>query len=237
MKTLLDAYNRRARFEPAVLVALPLGLATLAWFPAGAKAWALLWGFIAWSGGTTLLLNVARDSGKRKEPELFRRWGGKPSTRMLRHRDTANAALLRRRHEKLKQLLPSLRIPTAAQEAKDPAGADTAYESAVAFLIEKTRDTKVFDLLFAENCNYGFRRNLWGLKPTGISLATIGVVGTAALLIRNYMTGAALTPLSIGCLTVNVLLLLGWIFWFTPDWIKIPADAYAERLLASCDQL
>jgi hypothetical protein len=26
-------------------------------------------------------------------------------------------------------------------------------------------------------------------------------------------------------------------FWFTPTWVKIAADAYAEKLLASCESL
>ena len=81
-----DTYTRRARLYPALLVALPLGLATLAWFPEGLAGWGTLWGLVTWSGATALLAQVGRDKGRVKEPGLFEQWGGKPTTRMLRHR-------------------------------------------------------------------------------------------------------------------------------------------------------
>jgi hypothetical protein len=28
-----------------------------------------------------------------------------------------------------------------------------------------------------------------------------------------------------------------WLFLFTPNWVKIAADAYAERLLDACENL
>lgn len=33
-----------------------------------------------------------------------------------------------------------------------------------------------FDLIFKENVNYGFRRNLWGMKPVEIVVAIVSVV-------------------------------------------------------------
>lgn len=34
---------------------------------------------------------------------------------------------------------------------------------------------------------------------------------------------------------VNVILLLGWMFWFTPAWVIVVARKYAERLLETLD--
>ncbi len=98
---MLDQYTVRARLLPALLVALPAGVATLAWFPDGILGWGPVWGLVAWSGGTLLLAQLGRDAGKRKEPRLFELWGGKPTTRMLRHAGGANLVTLRRRHGKL----------------------------------------------------------------------------------------------------------------------------------------
>lgn len=236
MKLVSDPYLRRARLEPALLVALPLTLAMFAWWPAAVKQWGLLWSFVVWSGGSTLLANVARDSGKRKEASLFVSWGGKPTTRLLRFRGSANVALVARRHQQLQLLMPSLQLPTETSEIQDTNAADALYESSIAFLIEKTRDRKKFELLFDENCNYGFRRNLWGMRPLGLALASIGLVALAVLF-GWQVRANVVNPTTIACLAMTVLLLLGWIFWFTPGWVRIPAEAYAERLLASCDVL
>ena len=155
-----DVYNRRARLQPAFIVALPLGLAILAWSPDGFKGWTVLWSLLVWAGGTALLTHLARDLGKRKEPSLFEEWRGKPSTRMLRYADCENEVLVARRHESLQKALPELRIPTKAEELSDLKRSDDIYDSSVKWLLEKTRDKKKFPLVFEENCNYGFRE-LW----------------------------------------------------------------------------
>src|SRR5215470_9698934 len=119
----LDRYTIRARLVPALIVALPIALATVAWFPDGFHIWGTFWGLVTWAGGAALLAQVARDPGKRNEPSLFERWGGKPTVRRLRHRDAENATLLARYHAKLKAIM-KVKIPTAAQEAADPEAAD-----------------------------------------------------------------------------------------------------------------
>src|ERR1700728_226876 len=111
----LDTYARRARLQPALLTALPIALAVFAWFPPDLLKWATLSSFLTYAGGTALLAQVARDQGKRKQPELYRRWGGKPTTRGLRHRETVNHFLLARRHSQLQKLLPDLHFPSAEE--------------------------------------------------------------------------------------------------------------------------
>ena len=70
-------------------------------------------------------------------------------------------------HKKLSELLNGTAIPTPQDEKRDPERADQVYDACVSCLIERTRDKTRFRLLFEENCNYGFRRNLWGMKPLG----------------------------------------------------------------------
>jgi len=232
-----DTYVRRARLQPAMLVALPLGLATLAWSPGGVAGWGLVWSLFVFCGGTALMAQVARDRGKKKEPTLFHSWGGKPTTRLLRHRDAPNKTILSRRHQKLQRLVKGVRIPTPDEELADPAMADDAYDACTAFLLEKTRKKEEFPLVFEENCNYGFRRNLWGMKPLGATTSLVGTLATALLLVLNHRNGVGPSPIALVCAVLSLLLLLGWLVWFTPDWVRIPADAYAERLLAACEKL
>jgi len=237
MKTIFNSYTRRARLEPALITALPLGLATLAWFPTGIVGWGLFWGLIAWSGGTALLAQVARDRGKKQEPKLFQSWGGKPTTRFLRHRDVPNKFILERRHRKLTTLLPDLNIPSANQEHADPQKADEIYEACTAYLLERTRDTKQFPLIFEENCNYGFRRNLWGIRPIGIVLSLLGVTAVLVVIGLDLKKDTMPTPIVLTAALVNILLAGAWVFYFRPEWVRTTAEAYAERLLASIEIL
>jgi hypothetical protein len=229
-----DLYVRRARLQPALLVALPIALAVLAYFPTGVVGWGILWSLLVWCGGTALLAQIARDPGKRKEPELLARWGGKPTTRLLRHRDASNKALLARRHAKLAALISGQVMPTVEEESSSPTRADDIYDSCTAFLRAKTEDRKSFPLVFEENCNYGFRRNLWGMKPLGIFTA---VAGSLTILSGVILRLVPLQPLPILCGTLDILFVVIWVGWITPSWVRIAADSYAERLLAVCDSL
>lgn len=233
----LDQYTVRARLLPALIVALPPCIATLVWFPDGLHGWGAVWALIVWSGGTFLLAEIGRDAGKRKEPRLFQLWGGKPTTRLLRHEGAINRVLLTRRHAKLAALM-GIAVPTAAVEAADSDAADEVYEACVAFLRDNTRDRKQFDLIFKENCSYGFRRNLWGMKAVGSTLALLGLVAVAVIPLVDSLArvGPRLEIIAVVG-AVNLALLFGWLFVITPAWVRIPAEAYAERLLEACERL
>ncbi len=240
MNANLDIFNpyvRRARLQPAMLVALPFGLATLAFWPNGIAGWGTVWSLFVFCGGTALMAQMARDMGKIKEPGLFASWGGKPTTQLLRHRSTENKVLLFRRHERLKKLIPELYLPSPDEELADVAAADMAYDTCTAFLIEKTRKKDTFPLVFEENCNYGFRRNLWGMKPLGLATSLIGTGAVTAIVLLEMRSGKALSPTTIACGVINLVMLLSWIVWFTPSWVRIAGFAYADRLLAACETL
>lgn len=220
-----------------MLVMLPGVLAALAWFPEARNWWSAISGLLVASGVPFVLAQLGRDRGKRKEPMLFESWGGKPTTRLLRHRDTSNKVLLARRHRKLQGLLADIRIPTAEEEQRDPISADAVYDACVAFLLEKTRDKKHFPLVFEENCSYGFRRNLWGMKPLGVIVSILGTTSVFGLIVSEYLGGSTPPPIIFVYGLINLILLLLWLFWIAPKWVKVPADAYAERLLAACEDL
>ena len=236
MKFVPDAYTRYARIYPAFLVVLPLGVAVLAWVGIEPSGWKGLWALIVAAGGTALVSQVGRDAGKRKEAALFQRWGGKPTTRLLRHRDAPNQVLLKRRHEILGRL-SGLELPSAEEEAEEPTKADEVYEACASFLRSKTRDTKRFNLVFDENCSYGFRRNLWGMKALGLVVASIGAAALVGLLVKSYLDSVPISPITIICGLINLALLAGWLVRFTPNWVVLAADAYGERLLEVSEQL
>jgi hypothetical protein len=65
------------------------------------KSFNVLWNILVVGGGTALLAQIGRDLGKKKEPSLYEDWGGKTTTRLLRHREAKNKLTLARRHKKL----------------------------------------------------------------------------------------------------------------------------------------
>lgn len=238
MKSPLDAYTFRARLQPALIAAAPLPIAVATAYPAGLDWWTPLWALLAGCGATALLAELARDRGKEKQDELFRRWGGKPTTVRLRHRSAPNGTLIERVHEKLMELHPELQLPSPGQEAEDPLAADARYDAAAALLRERTRDRERFSLVFEELCGYGFRRNLWGLKPFALVAVTLGLgLMTAACAARFVgMIEVALPPLLAG-MSLQVILGLVWVLRITPDWPKAAAFAYADALLAAVERL
>jgi hypothetical protein len=233
MKYGLDAYTLNARLWPALLTILPAAWTAMAWSPGHEMGWGGLSGLFIASGGMVLLSQMARDRGKRKERALFDKFGGRPSERLLSHEFAPNNIVLAGRHAKLAALMPDVHIPTADEEAHDPGAAHKTYEACVTYLIGRTRDDR---MLFQENISYGFRRNLWGLKPYGPLLAAACSLALGLRLYLESMTHATISPLIGVFEALNVAMLAAWLLWFVPAWVMIPARAYAERLLEALDR-
>ncbi|MGD0640162.1 MAG: hypothetical protein ABSC22_05385 [Roseiarcus sp.] len=236
---LLDPYGRQARLFPALLVILPAVSLILVWFPA---LWSILGALVslASSFGLILLLSqIARDRGKRLEPELYKSWGGKPSVALLRHSDERIDEHTKARYRTfLQEKLPQLPLPTPEEELANPTAADRAYESVTAWLLTQTRDTKKFSILFRENISYGFRRNLWGLKPLGVTTAVVTAgISTVAAGYLSFVESAAPRPEIVVVTIVAWLFSIFWIVVVNSDWVRLPADAYGMQLLAACDTL
>lgn len=233
MTLLLDSYSRRARLVPTLLVLLPLGLVAIAWIPEGHLVWGAALSLIATAGGATLAAELSRDRGKAREQELFDGWGGCPTTRLLRHREASKVVVLDQLHSRIGKLT-GVQLPSPSEEAADPGAADQAYEACARALRGRTRDQRQFPLVFAENCSYGFRRNLWGLKPFGLvtSIAGLSVIGLSPGLHSVPPEPAALLA-GISCTGLAAV----WLFAVTPRWVRTPAEAYAQRLLEAADRL
>jgi hypothetical protein len=234
---ILDIYSVKARWSPAFLVALPLLLACVALIPS-LSAWNKLWPLIGGAGVVILIDQLGRDAGKRMQPGLWASCGGAPTTAALRHRDSPNPVLLARRHEKLHGLTGHA-LPTADEERSDPSAADHVYETVTAVLISRTRQRrKDFPLIFVENCNYGFRRNMLGLRPWGLWVAFASALAALAGLAIT-LAGIAKFPEGFlsAVLAVSVVALVIWWRVVTRDWVKRAAESYAERLFEATESL
>ncbi|WP_331452983.1 hypothetical protein [Streptomyces sp. SS162] len=198
--------------------------------------WNKLWLLLVASGALALIDHIVRDKGRKVQGDLWDSWGGPPTTQALRHAGAVNQALLSRRHKQLSLLLEE-QMPNRRQELRNPQKADEKYEMAVRYLIARTRDTSRFHLVFLENCHYGFRRNMYGMRAVGlvISLSVgAGTLGTLAASLYDFVVWKS------GFAVVSVISFLLFVFWWrvvNSAWVRSAANNYAERLLDSLDVL
>jgi len=235
LDALFDRYSLLARQRPALLMLFPAAVAVLVIFPSLQTWWSALVTLLGACGVALALGEFAQGRGKLLEPGLFAAWGGMPSIALLRRRDTSIDDATKARYRTcLEAQVKGLRFPSEADEQRDPSSADDAYASACNWLRSQTRDTKKFALLFRQNIGYGFRRNLLGLRPYGISVATVSL---AVMVVAAWIGEDMKTPALLVGAAVNIAVLAFWLFAVTAGWVRIAAEAYARELLAACDGL
>lgn len=79
-----DRYTREARLAPAFLAVFPILLVLLLSFKGLQSAIPALLGLLCVFGVVRWISHIARGIGDKKEIKLFRDWGGKPTTTMMR---------------------------------------------------------------------------------------------------------------------------------------------------------
>jgi hypothetical protein len=232
--TLLDTYSRRARLLPAMLVTLPAVAAAAVWIPVLTLV-PIATALFSWFGLGVLFGEFSRDLGKRHERKLWASWNGSPTTQRLRLRDVAVNAVARDRwRARVSALAPETPLLTGTEESADPTRADQTIEICIARLRELTRDASKFPLVFQENVSYGFRRNLWAMKPAGITLTLLAIVATVAAVALGYVSTLHIALLSSLC---SAFMLAWWLLRIRPSWVREAAERYADQLLWTCEQL
>lgn len=224
---MLDAYSRKARLAPAVLAALPGALFLIA---AAVKPTAdSLPGAAVLAALTLLICTLVRDRGRRIEPGLWRAWGGPPTSKRLRWGLPGTEAATRSMHERVSSAT-DVALPDANSQTSEPAEAERVYEQAVLVLRERTRDPAAFPLVAVENAEYGFRRNLLGLRPLALAGATITLVASGVMLADGHSRFilAALASLVAGAV---------WLWLIGPGWVRLAAERYADSLFGAATML
>jgi hypothetical protein len=232
---LFDHYSFRARLQPALLTLLPAAIGLFAWTGPDMNCQTVLWTLFGSAGGTYFLAIVARNSGKRIESDLWQDWGGAPTTQLLRYCGLGNPVMRERWRKYLSKLLKKP-LPTQREEADNPDGADDVYHAATRVLINQTRDKKRFPLVYMENVHYGFCRNLYAMRGVGITLSVLGILASFAAGVWSvHRSDPKVYPWA--CLIVEIMLLAWWLIAIRATWARVPAFAYAERLLESTEDL
>jgi len=224
-----DKYSLQARLAPALLTLFPAIILVAIEFPQLYQTAVGLVGLVLLCGVLTLVSHFARTRGKKVEQRLNTKWGGRPTTRVLLN---VNCELDDRTRSRYLAFF-SQKIPNWSL------GEDrcTDLDSAVRWLLEKTRDTATYGLIFKENISYGFRRNCLGMKPFGIIIVLLCSVYWLVQIQTEYASLSEVTPLNIGSLGITVLLCLWWVLVVGDDWVQEAGNAYAKALLGSIDTM
>lgn len=236
MKNLLDYYSLRARLIPSLISTLPIIFFVFFIFPSKIIWLNLIWGLFLWCGLSFPIVNIVRSKGQKLEKKLFRYWGGMPSNLMLSHTKTIlNKNLLLRYHNLLSKLLPEIKIPSEEEEKENFKNSYDIYDTCIAYLRDKTRDTEKYQLLFSENINYGFKRNLLSLK--NISIFTLIFLQSLSFYLYYANHDNIFSELYLFYTGLNSILLLAWIFVVNKKWVKESAMDYSKQLLATLNTL
>lgn len=202
------------------------------------QARSLIWLQLPWHSAVSCSSALLAESGASASSRAYsRNGGGTPTTQLLlQSASSLDHLTLQRYRQFLEARVSGLRFPGVESEAANVKNAIAVCESSVKWLREATRDTKKFPLVFSENTNYGFRRNLLGVKPAALflSIATLLAVGAHAWIAGiTELSGVPVQSWLAGA--VALVGLLFWIFVVTPAFVKTTAFAYATALLATCD--
>ena len=226
----LDPYVRKARLYPALILTVPIGFTITLLLPdSGIERLAPL---AVAAGVPFAVTNIVRGQGQRLETRLVRRWGGMPTTRMLRLTDpTNNPDLLARRRHALQELT-GLALPTADEERRHPARADQRYVAATRLLIGKlgTNTRTSHPRVHEELTNYGFWRNSAAIKPYAVTSLLLLLVVHAGL----AFVGRDVTSVASGA-AVTALAMTYWISAVRPHRVRQHGETYACRLLETLD--
>lgn len=226
----LDEYERRARLVPGLITLLPFAIAGVGLGFRQLPVVSALFSLITAVGGPVLLANLVRTRGRALQSALFSEWAGEPTLQYLRAGDSSDV----QRHQRRARIENVLKtsLPTREEESRDLAAADSGYRAAVDQLRELTRDRQRFPLIFAENRNYGFERNLLAMKPPG--LVVVGCAGLAVLIGIALQIGdlwhASLRDLAITLLAIAAVFIF-WLVYPTKERVRAAGEIYAERLL------
>jgi len=240
-----DSYSRVARLYPSLIALAPTIWSAVALFPTIIDNASHSAAFVVATVCIFYFLSsLTRSLGKAAEIKLLDRWGGWPTTILLRHRDAMIDPVTKARyHRALEALCPGLALPSPEEEVREPKHADDLYRSATRKLIEQRRGPE-HKLLHGENASYGFRRNLYGLKPVAIVETLIILLLTSfgwwlitpqpytRLIVAQSVVNYPHFPVLLG-LDLSYLLL--WTWAVTPAFVFQSGREYGEALLRTLD--
>ena len=223
---ILDPYNIRARLSPSIILLGPIALTLFFCFESVYNATSSAVSLVILFAMTNYVPILQRRLSKRNMlPDNY-------AARLLQWDNTEIDKLSKQRYyEKLASLDPSFSIfrnPSDTKKFKD------CCESAVIYLRNNTRDNH---LVYEENINCGFCKNMLIDKPIGI---TINIVLAILTFLYSWMVSGQIATISHKnwfSICINLLFVIFWIFAINKKMLEESAKRYAYALITSIDSL
>lgn len=233
LRKIADPYERKARVYPGLICLFPLLITVFIAYPKIFHLWSSLVALAVSFGLLQFLAHLARDRGKQLEKNLFQEWDGMPSIRFFRFRDQTISNPIKQRYHSFLSQETGINAPTPDFENNNPTEADEIYLSWSDYLRGKTRNGNKYPLVFKENVNYGFRRNLYGLRNLCLLVSIVCLSLIIVKIYQLYQASPSIDTTLISTAIIIAVYLLIFLFIVNKSWVKMTADAYARQLLES----
>lgn len=226
-----DAYERKARFLPGLLSLLP-ALPALIAYTGQVDSWvrALIAGVGVSAAIAVLISHVAAAMGHRFERAL---WPNSPhdlpTNRWLSASDTTASS----QQKKLwvSQIRKITGIDLSKAEKQSIEEARTAVHDAVRNIRNQLWGNPIGKRVAMHNADYGFARNLCGLRALWVTLATMSAIACwAGVAILEH-------PLNAAVLSTVVLVFAGFLALLLPSHVKRKAEHYADSFFSTLPKL
>lgn len=220
-----DAYERKARFFPALIVVLPVIVFTMS-LKLPDEGWFTKLLVTGGAGGALVvaLAHMASAAGNRFGDDFWKRHGGLPTARWLRASDAAHSTQQKQQWYEAIKRLTGLDIPAAV--TAQPHEEDAIISDAIRQLRNQIRGKATAKMVDKHNEEYGFARNLAGLRWVMLGSSLIGAIGCA--LAWKYGHGSVIGCVFNGCLLLYAAVMFCWL----PKYVERAGERYAESLFS-----
>jgi len=226
LEDVIDGYDFKARVLPAVINLVPALITIYYCFPSLYETPVQVTGSGLVSIAVVYLSSMLmRYLGLRVQGSLWKSWGGAPSTRFLRWRDSHFSVEQKIRIRKALSNLFNVHLLTEEQEVKNRYNADQIIEKAFLEVKEFLRQHQSATFLDKHNAEYGFARNLYGGRFVFAGSAILGVILCGLFFGKHFWIFNVGVGLNLVLIAIWVP--IGWLL--LPDMVKRSADTYAER--------
>jgi hypothetical protein len=226
----LSSYEWRARVTPGLLAIAPIAATIVTLGVKDFPAISAALGLAATAVGGYFLSAVVGNAGRRAEPFLYERWGGRPTTQLLRTRGEATNPTQCEIWRSALTKATGVELLSKRREAANPEEADRAIETATDLMRHLTHGAS-YPAVAHENAAYGLERNLWGFRWVG---RLIALTCLAAVLLA-YHLGLSRAAAIVGS-AIALLFLLGWVLIPSRDRARTAGFRYAFQLLNAVAQ-
>ncbi len=230
---LSDSYERKARLAPAVLALAPLlPLLAICQWKDGDWLTGMLSGLGIWTALGVGLSHVASALGNRFQAQLWPTWPhDAPTHRRLHPKNDELSTQQKRLLWQTIKDLTGLDIEAAAEQG-DVAELDRVINDAVTTLQSRLWQTHEGRRVDLHNADYGFARNLAGLRTIWVPLA----VGSMIVLWIGYMCHSCslVGPVAY---TLFAAAAIVFAYCILPGYVRKKANDYADSFLAALPAL